>query len=76
MKGGVNVTKISVVGLILVGLFLVAGIVLDVVGQSSQGQQAIATAVGIAVGTGATTVTIIQDVGAKLKAKDEPPSSP
>lgn len=76
MRKGVNVAKISVVGLVLVGLFLTAGIILDVVGQTSQGQQAIATAVGIAVGTGATTVTVIQDVASKFRNGDGPPSSP
>lgn len=75
MRRGVNVAKISVVGLILVGLFLAAGIILDVVGQTSQGQQAIATAVGIAVGTGATTVTVIQDVASKFGDKGKPTSS-
>jgi hypothetical protein len=67
MVKGVNMTKVSIVGLVLVAMFLIAGIVLDAVGQSAQGQQAIATAVGVAVGTGATSVTIIQDVSAKMR---------
>lgn len=71
MVKGVNMAKITVVTLILVGMFLVAGILLDVVGQHDQGAQAVATAVGIVVGSGVATVTVVQDVAAKFGSKKD-----
>lgn len=75
MTKGVNMAKITVVTLILVAMLLVSGVVLDLTNHVDQGSGLIYTAVGIIVGTGATTITVIQDVAQKLKEAD-PPAEP
>lgn len=72
MRGeGVPLTKITLTGLILVALFLIAGVVLDVTNHTDQGAQAMATATGIAIGTGATTVVVQQAANNAADEKDD-----
>jgi len=76
MNGGIPLGKITVTGLVLVALFLIAGVILDVTNHTDQGGQALATATGIAIGTGATTVVVQQSAASDAKAaSDEPPKA-
>lgn len=77
MQNGVPLKGITITGLILVALFLIAGVVLDVTNHADQGGQALATATGIAIGTGATTVVVQQAASADVKplGEDETPKA-
>jgi len=71
MGGGLPLGKIGITGLVLVALFLIAGVILDVTNHTDQGGQAMATATGIAIGTGATTVVVQTSQQQQQPPKDD-----
>lgn len=64
---GIPVAKISVTTLILVFMFLASGVILSVTGNDTAATSLFAIAGGVVIGSGLTTVTVVQDTGQKLK---------
>jgi hypothetical protein len=75
MTNGVPVSKIGVIGLVIVLAFLAAGVVLILFGHDDQGMQAIATATGVVIGT-ATTTTVAVSANGRARGVDDPPPPP
>lgn len=58
MQGALPLKNITVIGLALVALFVIAGTVLIITGHAEEGTNAMATATGIVIGTVGTTAVV------------------
>jgi hypothetical protein len=75
MQGALPLKNITVIGLALVALFVIAGTILIVTGHAEEGTNAMATATGIVIGTIGTTA-VVGAANATTTTPDDKPTPP